>query len=331
MRVSAATVMSTASLIALSAHATFCAPCICSANSAIRRRSSSGSPKRPNGSSEDTSQTLPTPGSLQAVALPPPEPNSTCLVTGASSGIGADIARELTRRGHGVTLSARREDRLRELAAGLEDTGVRVEVVACDVTDAGSRAALIAKLAELGLEVEVVVNNAGYGSGGPFQELDGDAEVAMVQTNCEAVIAFCAEYVPKMVERGGGGVLNVGSTAGYQPLPRQATYSATKAFVNSFSDALHAELGGNGVTVTSLRPGPVETEFGSASGMDDEFSSLPSFALDSPAEVAKAAVDGLDKGKRVVAPGVVGHLAALGQYAPRGPLLAVLERFYPVR
>src|SRR6476661_4446314 len=254
MRVSAATVMSTASLIALSAQATFCAPCICSANSAILRRSSSGSPKRPNGSSEDTSQTLPPPGSLQPVALPPPQPKSTCLVTGASSGIGADIARELVRRGHGVTLSARREDRLRELAAELEGSGTRVEVIACDVTDASSRAALIARLAELGLDVEVLVNNAGYGSGGPFQDLDGAGEVAMVQTNCEAVIAFCAEYVPKMVERGRGAILNVGSTAGYQPLPRQATYSASKAFVNSFSDALSADLAGTGVSVTSLRP-----------------------------------------------------------------------------
>src|SRR3954470_1828605 len=265
------------------------------------------------------------------MALPPPQPGSTCLVTGASSGIGADIARELARRGHGVTLSARREDRLRELAGVLKDTGVRVEVVACDVTDADSRAALIAKLGELGLDVEVLVNNAGYGSGGPFQELDGDKEVQMVQTNCEAVIAFCAEYVPKMVERGRGAILNVGSTAGYQPLPRQATYAATKAFVNSFSDALYADLGGTGVSVTSLRPGPVETEFGATGGMEDEFSSLPGFLLDSSDDVAKAAVEAMDRGKRVVGPGIVGHLSVAGQYAPRGPLLAALRRFYPVR
>jgi uncharacterized protein len=265
------------------------------------------------------------------VALPPPEPNSTCLVTGASSGIGSDIARELARRGHGVTLSARREDRLRELAEELKDTGVRVEVIACDVTDEASRASLIAKLADLGLEVEVLVNNAGYGSGGPFQELDGDSEVAMVKTNCEAVVAFCAEYVPKMIERGRGAILNVGSTAGYQPLPRQATYSATKAFVNSFSDALYADLGGTGVTVTSLRPGPVATEFGAAGGMEDEFSKLPGFLVDSSEDVARAAVAAMDRGKRVVGPGIVGRLAVAGQYAPRGPLLSALRRFYPVR
>jgi short-subunit dehydrogenase len=265
------------------------------------------------------------------VALPPPQPNSTCLVTGASSGIGADIARELARRGHGVTLSARREDRLRDLAEELKDAGVRVEVIACDVTDADSRAALIAKLAELGLEVEVLVNNAGYGSGGPFHELDGDGEVQMVKTNCEAVIAFCAEYVPQMVERGRGAILNVGSTAGYQPLPRQATYSATKAFVNSFSDALYADLGGTGVTVTSLRPGPVATEFGEAGGMEEEFSSLPGFLVDSSEEVAKAAVEGMEKGRRAVGPGIIGHLAPAGQFAPRGPLLSALRRFYPIK
>jgi short-subunit dehydrogenase len=145
------------------------------------------------------------------------------------------------------------------------------------------------------------------------------------------VIAFCAEYVPGMVERGRGAILNVGSSAGYQPLPRQATYAATKAFVNAFSDALHAELSGKGVTVTSLRPGPVETEFGQSSGMEDEFSSLPGFLVDSSEDVARAGVEGLEKGRRVVNPGIGGRLSAAGQYAPRGPLLKVLQRLYPVR
>jgi uncharacterized protein len=265
------------------------------------------------------------------VALPPPGPTATCLITGASSGIGADIARELANRRHNVVLTARREERLHALADELASTGVRTDVIACDVTDGNSRQALIDEIAGLGLDVEVLVNNAGYGSGGPFHELDGDSEVAMVKTNCEAVIAFCAEYVPKMVERRRGAILNVGSTAGNQPLPRQATYAATKAFVNSFSDALYADLGGTGVTVTSLRPGPVATEFGDASGMEDEFSSIPSFAIDSSEKVAAAAVDGMDDGKRVVSPGLVAHLAIAGQYAPRGPLLFALRRFYPVK
>src|SRR3954453_592 len=217
--------------------------------------------------------------SLPPVALPPPDPRSPCLVTGASSGIGADIARELARRGHGVIVSARREDRLRTLAGELADQGVRAEAITCDVTDADSRASLIAAIAERGLAVEVLVNNAGYGSGGLFQDLDGDSEVRMVQTNCEAVVAFCAEYVPKMIERGRGAILNVGSTAGSQPPPRQATYSATKAFVNSFSDALYADLARTGVSVTSLRPGPVTSEFADVAGIEDELFSVPQFAI----------------------------------------------------
>jgi short-subunit dehydrogenase len=266
------------------------------------------------------------------MALPPPGPNSTCLVTGASSGLGADMARELAKRGHNVVISARREDRLQTLAEELsKDCGVRAEAVACDVTDADSRASLIEKIASDGLDVEVLVNNAGYGSGGRFQDLDGDKEVQMVKTNCEAVVAFCVEYVPGMIERGRGAILNVGSTAGYQPLPRQATYAATKAFVNSFSDALSADLHGTGITVTSLRPGPVATEFGESSGMDDEFSSLPGFAIQTAGEVAAAAIEALDRGKRVVHGGTLPALTMAGQYAPRGPLLAALRRFYPVK
>jgi uncharacterized protein len=265
------------------------------------------------------------------VALPPPNPASTCLVTGASSGIGADIARELARRGHGVTLVARREDRLRALAEELAATGVRAEVIACDVTDDAALKRMIDTIAERGLEVEVLVNNAGYGSGGLFHELDAASEVAMVKVNCVALTALCAEYVPKMVEQGRGAVLNVGSTAGEQPLPRQATYSGTKAFVNTFSDALNADVKGTGVTVTSLRPGPVTSEFGDVAGISDELFGAPKFAIKSPEETAAAAVAALEKGKRTVAPGLVAKVATIsGRVTPRTLLLPLLRRNYPV-
>jgi len=265
------------------------------------------------------------------VALPEPSPKSTCLVTGASSGIGADIARELAGRGHNVTLAARREERLRELADELSESGVRADAVRCDVTDAASRDALAATIAAAGLEVEVLVNNAGYGSGGLFQELDGDTEVRMVETNCEAVIALCARYVPAMVERGRGAVLNVGSTAGFQPLPRQATYSATKAFVNAFSEALSADLHGTGVSVTVLCPGPVTTEFIEIASAEEAVAGVPGFAVKSPEYVAAAAVEGIEKGRRVVTPGTAATAASVaGHYTPRSVLLPVLRRFYPV-
>jgi short-subunit dehydrogenase len=264
------------------------------------------------------------------MALPPPLPSSTCLITGASSGIGADIARELARRGHGVTLAARREDRLRELADEVADEGVRADVVVCDVTDDESRKRMVAEIAERGLDVEVLVNNAGFGSAGRFQDLDAETEVRMVKTNCEAIIALCGAYVPEMVERGRGAILNTASIAGFQPLPRQATYSATKAFVLTYTDALFCDLAGTGVTVTALSPGPVPTEFDQVAGLGDEMASLPSFVVKSSAETAAAGVNALEKGRRHVAPGIVNAMSALGgHYTPRSVLLPLMRRFYP--
>lgn len=263
--------------------------------------------------------------------LPPPSAESTCLVTGASSGIGAEIARELARRGHGVTLVARREDRLRELAEEIDrDHGVRAEIVAASVADHDGRAELAAEIEGRGLAVEVLVNNAGYGSGGRFQDLDPDNEEAMCRLNIEALVGFCGLYAPKMVNRARGGILNVGSTAGFQPLPRQTTYAATKAFVNSFTEALHADLQGTGVTATVLCPGPTRSEFAQGAGLGS-FDELPSFLVQEAREVAKAGVDGLEKGKRSVIPGPHNVLSALGgRLAPRSVLLPALGRFYPI-
>ena len=267
------------------------------------------------------------------MALPPPAPASTCLVTGASSGIGSDIARSLARRGHGVTLVARREDRLRALAEELSsDNGVRAETLGCDLADDGSRTRMLARLAELGLRVEVLVNNAGYGSGGRFQQLDPDREAQMVRLNCEAVVVLCGRFVPEMVARGRGAVMNVASVAAFQPIPRQATYAATKAFVLSFTDALHADLAGTGVTSTALCPGPVKTEFVDEAGLGDPAENLPGFMWTASEDVAEQGVRGLERGKRVVVPGRINAASALGgQHAPRGLLLKLAGRFYPVR
>jgi uncharacterized protein len=265
------------------------------------------------------------------MALPPPEPDSTCLVTGASSGIGADVARSLGRRGHGVTLVARRTDRLEQLAAELRERhGVRVETVGSDLGDAEARDRMRAQIDERGLRVEVLVNNAGFGSGGRFDRLDLDRELAMVRLNIEAVVDLCGRYVPGLVDRGRGAVLNVASTAAFQPLPRQATYSASKAFVLTFTDALHEDLVGTGVTATTLCPGPVKTEFWNGVG-GVEAEGLPSFLVADPADVAEAGVTGLEKGRRVVVPGALNRAGAVGgQHAPRGLLLRVAGKVYPV-
>jgi uncharacterized protein len=265
------------------------------------------------------------------VALPPPSADSTCLVTGASSGIGAEIARELAQRGHGVTVVARREDRLRELAEELNGAhGIRAEIVAASVADHDGRTELGAEIERRGLTVEVLVNNAGYGSGGRFQDLDADNEENMVRLNVEAVVGLCGLYAPKMVARGRGAILNVGSVAGFQPIPRQTTYAASKAFINAFTEALHVDLAGTGVTATVLCPGFTETEFAEVGGVGS-FDQLPSFLVDTAREVAKAGVDGMEKGKRSVVPGPHNMVTALGgRFAPRSLLLPAMGRFYPV-
>lgn len=266
------------------------------------------------------------------MALPPADARSTCLVTGASAGIGVELARALAARGRGVTLVARREDRLRALAAELGDAhGVRVEAIACDVGEDGERRRLMAELEARGLVVDVLVNNAGIGSAGRFQALDPEREVAMVRLNVEAVVALCGAYVPAMVKRGVGAVLNVASISGYQPLARQATYAASKAFVLSFTEGLHTDLYATGVTATALCPGPVRTEFFDAAAIDDPFDGTPDFFWTTAEEVARAGVDGLVKGSRVVVPGAASKAFALGgRLAPRGPLLALMRRAYPM-
>lgn len=265
------------------------------------------------------------------MALPAPAPDSTCIVTGASSGIGSDIARQLARRGHGVTLVARRESRLKELADELQIAhGVRVEVLPADLSDAGSRDELVDAVQRLGLQVDVLVNNAGVGSSGVFPGHGRDGEVNLVRLDVEAVVDLTAAFLPGMVERRAGAVLNVASTAAYQPLPGMATYAAAKAFVLSFSESLAGEAAPQGVTVTALCPGPVKTEFGERAGLGDAESRVPGFLWTSSEQVAKAAVDAMDAGRRVVIPGPLNQVGAIaGRFSPRRILLPVVRRFTP--
>src|SRR6195952_5257537 len=201
--------------------------------------------------------------------LPTPSPTTTAVVTGASSGIGADIARELVSRGYGVTLVARREDKLRALATELGGA-VRVEVLACDVADPDARATLFDAVAERGLTIDILVNNASIGTMGAVADSTVAAEIAQVRVNVEAVIDSCTRAVQQMVPRGRGAILNVGSTAGFHPFPGQAGYAATKAFVRAYTEGLRAELAGTGVTAATLHPGPVRTEFLQSAGMDEK-------------------------------------------------------------
>jgi short-subunit dehydrogenase len=263
------------------------------------------------------------------VALPNPTETSTALITGASSGFGVSIARELAQRGHGVTLVARREDRLRELAEELSTQhGVRAEAIGCDLSDPAKRSELISRVAELGLEVEVLVNNAGFGAGGNAHSTAPERLVEMVRLNCEALLDLQARFSPGMAGRGRGAIINIASTAAFQPLPGMGTYAATKAFVLSLSEATHQELGSRGVTVTAVCPGPAKTEFAESGGFDTAKSEAsPDLLWLSADQVAKAAVEGAEKGKRVVVPGLLNRAGALaGTYTPRMVLLPVARR-----
>jgi short-subunit dehydrogenase len=267
------------------------------------------------------------------MSLPKPTPNSTALVTGASGGIGAEIARELARRGHGVVLVARRKQRLDELAEELRDEyGIRTETLSADLAKPASRSRIQGRLTELGLDVDILVNNAGFATGGAFHEAEAARELEQVQVLVEAVVVLTSTFLPPMVGRGRGAILNVASTAGMQPLPYAAGYSAAKAYVLAFSEAIHQEVAGAGVTVTALCPGPVDTEFWQiadweVAGRKTSESALPSLAMISAKDAACAGVDGLDQGKRVVIPGLPMQAAMLAtRYIPHALKLPVVER-----
>jgi short-subunit dehydrogenase len=265
------------------------------------------------------------------VALPTPSPASTAVVTGASSGIGAAIARELADRGHGVTLVARREDRLRELADELAGR-VRVEVIACDVADSAARAGLFDEVDRRGLTADILVNNAGIGTIGAVTNASVDDEIAQVRVNVEAVIDLTTRAVQQMVPRGRGAILNVGSTAGYHPFPGQAGYAATKAFVITYTEGLRGELAGTGVTVALLNPGPVRTEFLKSAGMDERTfaDAFPKFLWTPARDVARTGIDALDGDRGTVIPGLPSQLSTrLLQFMPRRLLLPLLKNQHP--
>ena len=262
------------------------------------------------------------------MALPPPAEGSAALVTGASSGIGVEIARELAARGHALILVARRQKLLEELAAELEaEHGVSVDPVAADVADPKGRDALSAHVTEVGTRIEVLVNNAGVGGFGNFHEVARDREVGMVRLNIEAVVDLTSRWLPQMVERGRGALITIASTAAFQPMPNNATYAATKAFVLNHCEAVAEELKGTGVSMTAICPGPVRTPFVETAGAGNEASSVPDFAWLEAHEVARVAVEGAENGSRVVVPGMLNRATALaGRHTPRSILLPLTRR-----
>jgi short-subunit dehydrogenase len=234
------------------------------------------------------------------------------LITGASAGLGVEFAKALSERGHRLVLVARRKDRLDQLA---KDLG-KARAVALDLSGAGAANKLMADLQAHGEVVDVLVNNAGFGLIGKFAELDAKRERQMIDLNVGTLTDLCRAVAPQMIKRKSGAILNVASTAAFQPGPKMAVYFATKAFVLSLSEALHEELKPHGVKVSCLCPGPTRTEFGDVAGFGGN-GLFDRVAMDSPA-VVRAGLEGLDKNKAVVVPGWMNKLTAnSGRFAPR--------------
>ena len=235
------------------------------------------------------------------------------------------IAGELARRSHALTLVARRADRLSELADKIGgEHGVDVEWISADITDAADRDRIATEIAGREQVVDVLVNNAGMGTVGLFHELPVEKELDMIRLNVEAMVALCGAFVPGMVERGSGRILNVASVSGFMPVPKQATYAASKAFVLTFTESLTLDLHGTGVTATALCPGPVKTEF------EGIIEGLPDRLYVEPERVAREAIDGLEEGDRTVIPGGSNKMnAVFGRHAPRAVFMAYAQRFWP--
>lgn len=234
-------------------------------------------------------------------------PRPVALITGASAGIGYEFGVCLAERGYDLVLVARRRDRLEELATKQRALhGVRIEVIDADLSDAGSVDAIVAEVIRLGMSVDLLVNNAGFGTHGRFETLDPARERDEIAVNVASLVALTHACVPAMLERKRGGVINVASTASFQPVPYMAVYGATKAFVRSFSEALHEEVRTRGVTILALCPGPTATEF-----FDHDVATAPG-PVRTAREVVLTGLAAFDARKPVVVDGLSNVIAARG-------------------
>lgn len=250
------------------------------------------------------------------------------MVTGASQGIGEALATELAARGHNLIITARRAEVLTGLAARLtERYGVTVEVRAVDLADPAARTALADELA--GRDISILCANAGAATFGPVAKLDPEGEKAQVQLNVQGVHDLVLAVLPGMLARKSGGILISGSTAGNSPIPNNATYAATKAFANTFSESLRGELRNTGVHVTLLAPGPVRTEMPDPNEASLVDRLIPDFLWISVEHTAQISLDGLERNKMRVVPGLTSKAMSVASgYAPRAIVTPIVGAVY---
>lgn len=256
--------------------------------------------------------------------------SATALITGASSGIGESFAKILAAKGCNLILVARSGDVLDQLAGDLHDQhGVTVDVMATDLSELQGCENVAEASAALGREVDLLINNAGFGTMGPFAKADPVRERQQVDLNVTAVTSLCHAFLPGMIERKRGAIINVASTASFQPIPYMAVYAATKAYVRSLSEAMNAECKGRGVTVTALCPGPVETNFFAATESKDIDSMVKKVSgiMMSADDVAKQALTAMEKGRAVIVPGASNKFGALASsLTPNSMITKILAK-----
>lgn len=262
------------------------------------------------------------------MSLPSPTADNRAVVTGASSGIGTALAAELAGRGYSLILVARRGEILTELAQRLTLAhGITAEVRAVDLADRTQRAGLVDELAVR--DIAVLCNNAGIATFGPVAELDFAYERAQMELNATAVHDLTLAVLPGMIERGAGGILISGSAAGNMPIPNNATYAASKAFANTFSESLRGELKGSGVNVTLLAPGPVRTETPAPEDESIVDRMVPDFLWVSSEYTAKVSIDALARNKMRIVPGLISKgMSVAGNYGPRSFTAPIAGAFY---
>jgi short-subunit dehydrogenase len=252
----------------------------------------------------------------------------TALITGASSGLGEQFAYALAQQKYDLILTARREDRLATVAANARKLGAKlVEIIPADLAQRDAPADIFRQVEKLRLDIDYLVNNAGFGTSGRFDRLPLERELEEIDLNVSGLVAMTRLFVPVMVERGSGTIINVASTAAFQPIPFMATYAATKAFVLSFTEALAGELTGTGVKVSALCPGPVRTEFQAIA--KNERGRMPKFAYLEAETVVAQGIAAAESGRTVHIAGVLNFLAAqTTRVVPRALINFVARRIY---